>query len=144
MQEFFDVFRQAFGSVLSQCSGATWTARETEPSGALNEYRISISATGNLVGTLEVRFDNTAGAALAQALLMNPEPALHFGTEEREAAEELIRQICGIAASALRPRFSEVSFHVPAQIAIESPYVSRSLSLEREGFLTLGSPSPWT
>ena len=136
MQEFFDVFRQAIGSVLSQCSGTPWTARETEPSGVLNEHRISISATGNLAGTLELRFDSTAGAALAQALLMSPEPALQFGTEEREAVEELIRQICGIAASALRPRFSEVSFHVPAQTTIESPQVSRSFSLEREAFQT--------
>lgn len=136
MQEFFDTFRQAIGSVLSQCSGTPWTARDTESSGTLYEHRISISTTGNLTGTLELRFDGTTGAALAQALLMSPDPPLQFGTEEREAVEELVRQICGIVASALRPRFSEVNFQVSAQNEVDSAHVSRTFSLEREGLQT--------
>jgi flagellar motor switch protein FliN/FliY len=137
MQEFIEVFRQAIESVLSQCSGTPWTVQETEFTNASTEHRIAMATSSNsLAGTLEFRFDAPAGAALAQALLMSPEPAAQFGAEEREAVEELARQICGVAATALRPQFSEVSFQVPAQSSIDTPTTSRFFALQRDGLET--------
>lgn len=133
MDHFIEIFRDAISAVLTQCSGTPWKVQIADNPGEASPLQIHVAVAGNLAGSIRFQFTSTAGSSLAQAMLMTPEVATEFGSEEREAVEELIRQVCGVAASALRPRFADVSFQVSSDSSAWEQAATRSYSLEHGG-----------
>ncbi|MDT8066859.1 MAG: flagellar motor switch protein FliN [Terriglobia bacterium] len=93
------------------------------------EIRAVLATSGGLNGELMVEFSHKIAHELALALL-GPEAQV-AEAEEREALTELLRQVCGTAATALRPRFSEVSFAVALEDPKWTPQAFASLVLEK-------------
>lgn len=94
-------FAEAASAVLSQIAGETIEAKQTEaaiPTGAATMLRVEIS--GALVGHCEIALSSKMTARFAAALTGEPEGECN--DEAREAANELIQQICGNAADRLR------------------------------------------
>ncbi|MGE5111451.1 MAG: flagellar motor switch protein FliN [Acidobacteriaceae bacterium] len=107
MEQFVKIYSDAIASVLSQSSGAEWKVERQESAGPAADIHLRIVCGGGFTGEFSVEFDSETGRSLAEALLGPGESAL---AEQQEALLELFRQICGVAATDLRPRFSEVSF----------------------------------
>ena len=100
-------FAEAASSVLSQVSG---TALQAQPSlldtatEAATLIRIAIS--GALEGVCEIALSAPMTAQFAALLTgETPDPAAEISADLREAAAELMQQICGNAADRLRRAF---------------------------------------
>lgn len=72
-----------------------------------------VTAAGALRGELSLRLPQNATLSMSQVFLSEAqEAAAEFKPEYREAAEELLRQVAGQAATALQERFGEVHFRL--------------------------------
>lgn len=109
MKQFIKIYSAAIAAVLSQNSGAEWKVERQESAGPAPDIHLRIVCSGGLTGEFSVEFDSATGRSLAEALLG---PGESGSTDQQEALLELFRQICGVAATNLRPQFSEVSFAV--------------------------------
>lgn len=98
---FFSSFSDSFRQVLSQCSGTDWSAVLVEAPEAIDLIWVIGSASGSLTGEFALGFSQQTGILFAQALMMSAEPAVEYSAEEKEAAVELLRQVCGLCATAL-------------------------------------------
>jgi flagellar motor switch protein FliN len=111
-QAWFDAWRSRTQDVLSQVSGQP-TAFEIvfEPPPISDaDLRYSVVASGAVQGEMSIRLSEASGLRLARKFLgeTEPEPAAGdessakgIGDESREALEELLRQISGLAATAV-------------------------------------------
>jgi flagellar motor switch protein FliN/FliY len=100
-------FAEATSSVLSQIAGTTLQAQPAALDTAIDAATsIRIELTGALRGTCEIALSAAMSAHFA-ALLMGEAPDLsaEVSSDTREAAAELIQQICGNAADRLRREF---------------------------------------
>jgi flagellar motor switch protein FliN len=100
-------FAEAASSVLSQISGTQLMAQPVAadaPTPAATLVRVELS--GALEGACEIVLSAHMTAEFA-ALLMGetPDPAAEINNDTREAAAELVQQICGNAADRLRRDF---------------------------------------
>ncbi|MGA9526956.1 MAG: FliM/FliN family flagellar motor switch protein [Terriglobales bacterium] len=109
-QAWFDAWRSHTQDVLSQMSGQP-TAFEAvshplPPADA--DLRYTVTAAGAVQGEMSIRLSEASGLRLARKFLGEAEPAAGdesaaqgMGDECREALEELLRQIGGLAATAV-------------------------------------------
>jgi len=98
-------FAEAASFVLSQIAGTTLHAQPVtaeNPAEAATLMRVEI--TGSLLGICELALSAAMTAQFA-ALLTGEPPAADIDGNTREAAAELIQQICGNAADRLRRAF---------------------------------------
>lgn len=97
-------FSEAVSYVLSQIAGTTLEAQPAileEPTDAATLIRVEV--TGALTGLFEIALSAAMSAQFAALLTgETPEPGAEISSDTREAAAELIQQICGNAADRLR------------------------------------------
>jgi flagellar motor switch protein FliN/FliY len=128
MERFVEVFCQAAQSVLSQCSGREWKLQISDGQDEGGDNRIVVAASGGLAGELALELPAGTAQALAEALLTQ---RASDESEQRDALVEVINQIFGAAATALRPRFSEVSFAVSLAAPPWQPQKKLHIRIER-------------
>jgi flagellar motor switch protein FliN/FliY len=107
--------------LLSRIAPGEWRAEanaEAVPDGNTAIARVRITAEGGLEGGQSFNFAAADVAALL-GIFLGEEASLagELDAAQNEALEELIRQWAGLAASALKPDFGEVTL----QVALESP-----------------------
>jgi flagellar motor switch protein FliN len=120
LQTWLEVWKTCVENVLSQVSGqsiAFETASEPLPA-ADSDLWYTVVAGGAVHGEMSLRLPSTSAVRLAQKFLGETEPAPEITAEHKEALEELLRQIAGLAATALAPAAGgEIQFHVAAASA---------------------------
>lgn len=115
VSEWMQVFAQSLSQVLAQIAGSPFPVEVlTEaPADALppgeSDLPVVITTAGALRGEMSLRLARDSTFVLAQLLLSESREAVpDFKPEHRDAAEELLRQVAGQTASALKPRWGEV------------------------------------
>jgi flagellar motor switch protein FliN/FliY len=121
---WFDTWKAALQQTLSQISGqATSFEISPEPLPATeSDLWYLVTAGGVARGEMTFRLPSTIGVRLAQMFMGETEPASNDLTaEHKEALEELMRQVAGLAATALGASLGEVQLHVAASPAPSWP-----------------------
>jgi flagellar motor switch protein FliN/FliY len=112
---------EAASSVLSQIAGETLEAQQVAletPTEAATLIRLVVS--GALDGTCEIALSAPMTVRFAALLTgETPDPAAEIDNDTREAAAELIQQICGNAADRLRRAFGPLE--LKPQLAARDP-----------------------
>jgi flagellar motor switch protein FliN/FliY len=120
LQAWLEVWKTCTQNVLSQVAAQTVAfeiAPEPLPT-ADSDLCFTIVAGGAARGEMSLRLPSTSATRLAQKFLGETEPAKEITAEHKEALEELLRQIAGLATTALAPTAGgEVQFHVAASSA---------------------------
>jgi flagellar motor switch protein FliN len=122
-QQLVKHFAEAASSVLSQISGTALPALLVAPQAPTEPATlIRIDLSGALDGVCEIALSGAMTAQFAALLTGEiPEPAAGVSDELREAAAELVQQICGNAADRLRAAFGPLELkpclaqHDPAE-----------------------------
>ena len=130
INKLFDCFCNAFGQVLSQCSGAQWSASAIDADDPESPIQIKATAAGSLSGEFAFLLTPETGILLAQVLMMSEQPAGAYGEEEKEAAAELLRQVCGLCATSLGSEFGKVTLSVSGEASpVWSPSEQKLIQL---------------
>jgi flagellar motor switch protein FliN len=120
LQAWLEAWKTCTQNVLSQVSTQTVAfeiASELLPA-ADSDLWYTVVAGGAVRGEMSLRLPSTSATRLAQKFLGETEPAQGITAEHKEALEELLRQIAGLAATALAPAAGgEIQFHVAASSA---------------------------
>jgi flagellar motor switch protein FliN len=121
LRNWCEVWKTCLQNVLSQASGQP-TAFEisSQPLPATDsDVWYTVVAGGAAHGEMTLRLPPASGTRLAQKFLAETEPAVEGITaEHKEALGELLRQIAGLAATALAATAGgEVQFHLSASAA---------------------------
>jgi flagellar motor switch protein FliN/FliY len=117
--EWVQTWSQSLGQVLTQVAGIPFgvdSAGEPPPE-ALPPMETDlhgiVTAAGTLRGEMSLRLPRNVVLSLAQLFLSEPQdPVAEFKPDHRDAAEELLRQVAGQAATALKPRWGEVQLRL--------------------------------
>jgi len=120
-REFLQLWAQSLSHVLQQISGnalpvecLTEPLAVAEPRGESDLYFVVVAA-GGLRGEMSLRLSPPVAMSLAQLFMSeNQDPAAALGADQREAVQELLRQVAGQAATALVPLFGEVQLRLEA------------------------------
>jgi len=128
---YLRVWAESLAKVLGQISGSPLTLdclRETPaeaPPHADGDLQFVLTADGGLRGEMALRLSPAVALALGQNFLGEArDAAAEIKPDHREALEELLRQVAGHAASALKPRWGEVQLRVQAAAPSWSPAAS--------------------
>src|SRR6266849_2400711 len=121
LRNWCEAWKTCLQNVLSQVSGqpaAFEISSQPVPAGDSDVW-YTVVAGGAVHGEMTLRLPAASGTRLAQKFLSEGEPAAEGITpEHKEALEELLRQIAGLAATALAPTAGgEVQFHLSASAA---------------------------
>jgi len=118
---YLSLWAASLAQVLGQISGAAFAveyspeAPPAAPQPAENDLRLAVVAAGGLRGEMSLRLPRAVVVGLAQLFLSEPQDAAaEFKSDHQEAAEELLRQVAGHAATALQPRWGEVQLRLEA------------------------------
>ena len=118
-RSYMERWAGSMAQVLGQIANAAFAIESTEagPPDAVPPHESDLQAlvvsAGSLRGELSFRFPKPVALGLAQLLLGEAaNPAAEFTPESRESAEELLRQIAGHAATALKEQWGEVQLRV--------------------------------
>jgi flagellar motor switch protein FliN len=120
LQAWLEAWKTCTQNVLSQVSSQTIVFEiVSEPLPAVDsDLWYTVVAGGAARGEMSLRFPSTSATRFAQKFLGETEPVQGITAEHKEALEELLRQISGLAATALAPAAGgEVQFHVAAASA---------------------------
>jgi flagellar motor switch protein FliN/FliY len=124
LQPWFNAWQKGVEDVVSQISGQPWHFEPTDEPLANTDSDVlyTIVTAGALQGELALRLPLSSGTHLARMFLQGPavpDPSAAtsktseaFTNEDREALEELLRQIAGLAATSLAAAGGELCFQV--------------------------------
>ena len=129
LHSFVDAIRKAFSDVFSQALGSPWSVEiNTQDAPTATDTLtscFSFSASGGLQGGTAVFIRQPDAILLAQKFLSEPpEEASELSNERKEAVEELLRQVTGLAATSLKVQFGEVKLEVTTGDAPAGPGVA--------------------
>jgi len=116
----------ALQDVLSQALGSDWKV-EVAPPGAPpvsseNSACIGLLVTGVVSGQAALVLSQADAALLGRAFVGDTSDApAEYGEEQREAVEELMRQVFGLATTALQANFGQMWIEVDRTIQVEQP-----------------------
>jgi flagellar motor switch protein FliN/FliY len=133
LQCFVDSFRQAACEVFSQAFGVAWsveagTEERTSPP-EISQVSFALSVSGALQGSAILHMQNNHAAMLAQSFLGEPTDAsAELNDDRKQAVEELLRQVAGVAATAMKGRFGELQLPVEITGAPTPPQFTFVLS----------------
>jgi flagellar motor switch protein FliN/FliY len=120
LQGWLETWKTCTQNVLSQVSTQTIVfeiVSELLPT-IDSDLWYTVVAGGAVRGEMSLRFPSASATRLAQMFLGETEPDQEITAEHKEALEELLRQIAGLAATALAPAAGgEVQLHVAAASA---------------------------
>ena len=120
LQAWLEAWKTCTQNVLTHVSAQTIAFEiASDPLPAVDsDLWYTVVAGGAVRGEMSLRFPSASATRLAQKFLGETEPAQGITVEHKEALEELLRQIAGLAATALAPDAGgEVQFHVAAASA---------------------------
>ncbi len=129
--QWCEAWKTSLQNVISQVSGQTASLEiSVEPLPAVDtDVCYTVVAKGVVHGEMALRLPAASGARLARKLLGEPEPAVpdspgenvaneSVSAENKEALEELLRQVAGLASTALAAMLGgEVQLHLAASDA---------------------------
>jgi len=114
-RDFIEVWAASISEVLGQITGKAFPLQSPAqpapgpPPATATDLHLLIAASGSLRGEMSLRLPQSLALALAQTFIAEPlNEAAEFKPENREANEELFRQVGGQVATALKPRWGEV------------------------------------
>jgi flagellar motor switch protein FliN/FliY len=135
-QQHVSTWAESFAQVLGQLAGAPIPctvlaeAPAEMPAAGAGDLWILCSVTGGLRGEMSLRLPPATTLRLAQWLMSEPPaPDQPHTPEHREAALELLRQVAGLVASAVKPRWGDVQFRLDAAAGAASWPASSTLWL---------------
>ncbi|MGB8013232.1 MAG: FliM/FliN family flagellar motor switch protein [Terriglobales bacterium] len=115
---FVDSIRSAMAEVFSQALASSYTVALKDPESpgpAADNSRVCfvVSVSSGLRGDAAIRVQAADVLLLAQRFLgESPDPAQALSSDHKEAVEELLRQVAGVAATAMKGQFGEVKLDV--------------------------------
>jgi flagellar motor switch protein FliN/FliY len=120
-----DLFRgsllSAFGDVISQVSGQPWKIESAQTETVEAEVEVGFDCQGAVRGPFSFRMSVAAAVRLAKLLTCEPMPenVAELSADDREALDELLRQVVGIAATRLETDLGklELAFIGPSTAA---------------------------
>ncbi len=120
---YMQVWAESFTQVLSQIAGASFAVEylAEAPAGAQplqeTDLRVVMVAAGTLRGEMSLRIPRPCALGVAQLFLSEAQDAAsEFKPDHQEAVEELLRQVAGQVATALKPRWGEVQLRLESAI----------------------------
>jgi len=136
---YMQVWAESMAQVLGQIAGSPFAMEylaeappESQPAQE-TDLRVIIVAAGALRGEMSLRIPRAEVLGVAQLFLgETQDAAVEFKPDYQEAVEELLRQVAGHAATALKPRWGEL------QLRLESG-APPSWSPGASGWLASGS-----
>jgi flagellar motor switch protein FliN/FliY len=138
-RSYLQVWAESMALVLEQIAKSPFPVEYLEESPAEaqptqeSDLRVIITAGGGLRGEMSLRIPRAAFLGVAQLFLGEAQDAVaEFKSDYQESIEELLRQVAGHAATALKPRWGEV------QLRLESG-TPPSWSPGASGWLASGS-----
>jgi flagellar motor switch protein FliN len=118
---YVQVWAESMAQVLGQIAGSPFAVESLAdaPAGVQpaqeSDLRIIFVAAGALRGEMSLRIPQAAVLAAAQLFVGEAQDAsAEFKPDHREAAEELLRQVAGQTANALKARWGEVQLRLEA------------------------------
>jgi len=123
---YMRLWAQSLAQVLGQISGSPVAVDclaevpAEAPAHGETDLQFLVAADGGLQGEMALRIPLAVALAVGQLFLgETQDAAAEFKSDYREAVEELLRQVAGYAASALKPRWGEVQLR-PQAAAVPS------------------------
>ncbi len=123
---YMRLWAQSLAQVLGQISGSPVAVEclpevpAEAPARGETDLQFLVTVDGGLQGEMALRIPPPVALAVGQQFLgETQDAAAEFKPDHREAVEELLRQVAGYAASALKPRWGEVQLR-PQAAAIPS------------------------
>jgi flagellar motor switch protein FliN len=120
LQAWLDAWKMSAQNVLSRASAQTVVFEiVSDPLPAADsDLWYTVVAGGAVRGEMSLRFPLSSAVRIARKFLGETEPSAEITGDHKEALEELLRQIAGLAATALAAAAGgEVLFHVAASSA---------------------------
>jgi flagellar motor switch protein FliN/FliY len=117
LQSFVDVLRKATKDVFSQALNSKWEveidASDPAPSVESSAPCFQLAVSGGLQGNAQIQIEKANALLLAQTFLGEPlDPSAEVDKDRMDALEELLRQVAGLAATALGGLFHETKLEV--------------------------------
>jgi flagellar motor switch protein FliN/FliY len=113
------VWAESMAQVLGQIAGSPFAveylpeAPADAPAPQESDLRVVMVAAGALRGEMSLRIPRAAVVAVAHLFLgETQDAAAEFKPDHQEAVEELLRQVAGQAATALKPQWGEVQLRL--------------------------------
>jgi len=113
------VWAESMAQVLGQVAGSPYAVEclpaspAEAPPTQESDLRVIIVVAGALRGEMSMRIPRAAVLGVAQLFLSEAQDAAaEFKPDHQEAVEELLRQVAGHAATALKPRWGEVQLRL--------------------------------
>ncbi len=126
----------AFGDVLSQVSGRPWRIEPAKTATAETAIEVGFTCHGTVRGPFSFRMSVAVAVRLAKLLTCEPVPdvAAPLSDDDREALDELLRQVAGIAATRLEAGLGklELTFIGPSQLTQDAEHFPFSSAAESE------------
>jgi len=118
--------RNALQDVFSQALSPDWKVQVAAEGAAALEVEASaffgLLVTGTISGKAGLLLARADAALIARAFVGEPpQEAADFGDEQREAFEELLRQVFGLANTALKDRFDQVWIEIDRAVPVAEP-----------------------
>ncbi len=115
LHDYLQVWIEGMSQVLGQIAGSAF-AMESKSAGLTGsetveegDLQVMVTAAGKLRGEMSLRLPRPVALAVSQLFLGDvQDPTLEFKSDNREAVEELLRQIAGHIATSLKGRWGEV------------------------------------
>jgi len=126
LSAFAEATRNALQDVLSQALSPGWKAEagppETSPVAPESSACIGLLVTGIISGQAALLLSRTDAAWLGRAFVGDTSEApADYGAEQREAVEELARQVFGLATTALQATFGQLWIGVDPAVSVAQP-----------------------
>jgi flagellar motor switch protein FliN/FliY len=117
LHSFADAFCEATKKVFSQALGANWEVEidttEAAPSAETSVVCFQLSASGALQGNALIQLQSVDALAVAQKFVgETQDPSIAPNQDHKDALEELLRQVAGLAAVKLGSLFGETKLEV--------------------------------
>jgi flagellar motor switch protein FliN/FliY len=123
---FVEATQNALQDVLAQALSPEWKVELGPPEAAALEAEasafIGLLVTGVVAGQAGVMLSRADAALIGCAFVGDTShPSPEYGDEQREAVEELLRQVFGLATTALQAKFGQLWIEVDRAVPVAEP-----------------------
>lgn len=117
LHSFLDAVRGAAGDVFSQALGASWSVEidsaDPAPFAGTSIACFQLATSGGLQGHAAIQVGTADAVLLAQKFLAeSADPSAELNQDRKDALEELLRQVAGLAATRLKSLFGETKLEI--------------------------------
>jgi flagellar motor switch protein FliN/FliY len=122
--QFCEIWADSLAEVLGQIASAPLPVKNLVempaevPAPDANDMQVIVVAAGSLRGEMSLRIPKASALGMARLFLGEPpDTAAESQPDHGQALEELLRQVGGCVATAVKPRWGEVQFQVQTAAA---------------------------